>query len=261
MPKPGWSKETIIKPSILCEIGDLLFTVIERIHANGKKHINQDYPFTYLDLTAGPGMHKDGVLGAATCFHSMLEDAQFDWRMYLIEEEREQYEKLIIHFEDVPEATCYLGDSQDIAPIILRSLQHRPHGLICLDPNGGGPTEESIIKNVSACPATQMMDWLFHFPATTIKRVRRATGTRFDSTLLDLIKLTGKKRGLIKRSPSRTKLDWFYIFLTNAESAVRQWKKQDWYDIDGKAGRQLIEIANYTKAERVSISSPRLFPE
>jgi hypothetical protein len=246
MPKPGWSNETIIKPEILAEIGELLFSIVGKIHArNGS--LTPTFPFTYLDLTGGPGLHEGDVGGAAAIFHSMLQECSFAWVMHVIEERAGEYRKLQSLFIDEPDVHCHRGASETIAPHILGSLRYSPFGLICLDPNGCGMREQRIIKMVAACPQTRRMDWLLHLASRTIKRVRRCQDTQFDLELADLISLTGKRRALIKRSPSGTKHDWVYLFLTSADdSTIRQWKKRGWYDVGSIEGRQVFRSANYT---------------
>lgn len=257
----GRSVETIIKPDIVSEIGSLVLSVVARIDAS-RRMLSPSFPFAYVDLTAGPGIHEDGVAGAAAVIYELLNVQRFPSMMLLIERRLDYCASLLDSLRPTGNVSVAVrrGESADVAPAEIAHWQRDPFGLVCFDPNGFGSVEEDLLRRVGSLDRLRRMDWLMHLPARAIKRVRRCDDTICKLDLQDILALIHKRRFLVKQSPARTAQDWLYLFGTNApENTIKEWKRKGWHDWQSIDGRRIIRNNNYTRDELEIIEQANLW--
>jgi three-Cys-motif partner protein len=258
----GRSIETVIKPDVVAEITSLALAVIRRIDAS-KKMLSQNFPFVYVDLTAGPGVHDDGIPGAASVVHGLLKDQPFPSAMLLIERRDdycEQLRDLLPGQAGKIKVFVRCGDSATVGPDVIKEWPRNPYGIVCFDPNGFGSVEEELLNRVGQLEQLQRMDWLMHLPTRAIKRVRKCADTICNLDLQGILSLTHKRRFLIKRSPVNTQQDWAYFFGTNApDGTIKEWRRAAWYDCQSDEGRRILRNCTYTIDEQEILQQANLW--
>ena len=249
--------ETDSKYGVVAERCEVLFKIISNIYRNPRSAY-RGFPYEFVDLMAGPGDYGNGTEGGVMAVYRALTAQPFPSVMHLIDKNPEYIEKLgqLEHTHKVTiRRRC--GDNRSEALAALNDFhQSQPFGLIYFDANYPRDEALELIEVLAQRSETTRMDWLMHMPATTIKRVRGVFSTPY---LVDMLRLTGKTRWLVKESPVTTSHGWIYCYLTREEGPIGAWPKRGWFDRNSEEGNAILDKANFTKEELREQNPPPLF--
>lgn len=259
------------------------FHTILRMQINIARAVIRKYarytplPYTYIDLTAGPGYSdpQHTIPGSPLIFLRLATQEipigtsteknmpPVPFEAHLFEKDPEfatNLQKETAPYKQSPHCrtlTIHNADYTDPASgacTLWRTPQKYRYGLIYIDPSGDIPNFETL-----ACLAHKMprAEILLHIPAVTIKRRSRAYN--ISERLTDLMGKIPKKHWLIRDTRRGDKHQWTFLMGTNADDLFRDLKNENFYSINSKEGKQILERLNYTRQELRELRQPRLF--
>ena len=208
------------------------------------------YPQTYqyIDLNSGDGVNEekgaDGekLDGSPVIFLKKI-DGQMKYYGHFIELEEVNTFYLRTRTSFTNSHTIYTGDSREILPGIIRTLDAKSYGLIYADPNGLpyfdllGTVSEKLPK----------MDILIRYPAASAKRNGRSLEAGLKSV---------KKSYWIVQEPEG-KHQWTFLLGTNFDK-YKAWRKYGFHRVDSEDGKAVFERLSLTKDERKTLYQPEL---
>ena len=263
----GYSDETKEKIATIHEVADWQYAILRKEWAKPRKHRE---PFYYhIDAYCGTGVNpEDCTESVSLQLLRRLRKEPFPSEVAMIDNGKDKNSGIpniasmramltVVEREGVQ---LYGKSNHIVIPQLLQPLRHQPLGLIFLDPNGAGRanTLRRLLPIIANLGQAQRIDLLLHIGTTGIKRARGAGGSCKDYqwTLDNILALSGKNRGFIKRSRCQHGQGWFFILLTNAPAGTfKEWVQKGWHELDTPLGRYLRQIANYTEEEREQLEN------
>ena len=266
----GYSDETKEKIATVHEVADWQYAIVRKEWDKPRKH---RLPFYYhIDAYCGTGLNpEDCTESASLQLLRRLREEPFPAEAALIDSGKDKNSgarnidsmRAMLTKAELDAVQLSRKSNRIVIPQLLQSVGYRqPLGLIFLDPNGVKDFPK-IFPIIADIWQAHRMDLLLHIGTTAIKRARACKTLRsYQWYLDDILKLTRKERGFIKRSPCQHGQGWFFILLTNAPSGTfRQWAQKGWHDLDTALGRYLRQIANYTEEERERLEADSQPPQ
>ena len=242
------------------------FTKIIGMHLAITQSVLKKYPtlypqyYRYIELTAGKGISPDGkIKGSPVAFleQAELENFKLPYQADFIECETKnigELEQALTHERKNQgwkgiNWNFHCSKYQDEIPLLLKQKSDE-FGLVFVDPSGNIPDFDTLHYIAEMRPK---MEILIYLPSTNVKRIFQYTGKR----LTDYLDAIGKKNWLIRNSISWDQFKWTFLLGTNA-SIFKNYKSIEFFTLDTKRGKDILEKLNLTEKEQIESKQYRL---
>jgi three-Cys-motif partner protein len=248
----GSSEYTQIKQDHLRHIMAINEAVVYGIIARGRAYNR----YVYVDLTAGPGIDKDGIHGSPMVFLETIGIRPH--RAYMVEREPATFRNLnhaVMGYDHsciVRQADASTVASEIIADISRQAGRSWVYGIVYADPTETAIEADVLRKFAVALP---QVDILINMAATHLKRERNSPNGKRQYSLKEYLAAIGKKYALV-REPY-TKHQWSFFLLTNWDQ-YPEVKKMGFVRADSEAGKVYLERMHFTAAELQAQQQPGL---
>ena len=246
----GFSEHTYLKQQHFKGILKMHLRITQAVFSNQQW---AKPPYYYFDLNSGPGVYK-GEDGSPLIFLKCANALAVDYSAVFIEINEDRYNQLIENIKLYQDVKVFLGNYNDIIPQFLGYSNRNKLGLLYSDETGKRPPFELLSKVASDY---QRLDLLIYLSATNIKRIRRSPKTDLLETLIESIEKIDKKMWIVREPIAQHQ--WMFLIGSNWDN-FPTWKKQGFYRINSKKGREILRYLTFTKDELEEQRQLRLFP-
>jgi len=249
----GQSDHTLYKQKYLKEIITTIGSAINKI-VNKPNFQWADKRFHWIDAFSGSGKYTEkGVDGSPLIFQQVMKENGWRYSARCIDIEKSHIESLNHHVGYDTNFELIHGDGYQKTTEILSKFRSNCFGAVYLDPNGNLDWD-AVAKISHEITNAKRIDFLFHIPATTVKRDYYAG--RKDCNLIQSLKNINKKHWYVCYPPQAgSRFQWIFLLGTNFDN----WKglqNKGFLNIETD-GQALINKFNHSKTDPV-LSKPQM---
>lgn len=210
------------------------------------KHPQKNTTFHWVDAYAGPGYNTEvGCNGSPLIFQETVRLLKWPYLGYCIDKEVSSIRTLESNLKGDRYFSLYPGDCAEVIPEIFRTdITGDPYGILYMD-NNGAPDFKTA-GYVSGFDRLRHMDFVFHLPATSVKR-NYGAGFTPDDLYDKLMKINKTKWFICSCHPVGSDAwQWVMILGTNY-MGWKGLKSLGFYEITSSEGEAILNFVNHNK--------------